>query len=98
MNPFNIKRPATAPVRDHSTDDFLREHGVDPSIQDELLAVAVAEEEKRTINPSVEEPAMPPEDTPLNTHREIMIIPNFLSEDICEEYIEYIKKDRKSVV
>lgn len=93
MNPFKLQRSQNIPPRDHSADEFLRQHGVDPGIQDELLAVAVAEEEKRMA--SMQEPAMPQEDTLPNMHREIMIIPNFLPEDICDEYIEYINKQQE---
>jgi len=41
--------------------------------------------------PHAGEPVMPPEDTPPNSHREILIAQNFLSPEICAEYIEYIR-------
>lgn len=37
----------------------------------------------------------PPDDTPPNLHRDICIVPNFLSTDICDEYIEYIRQQQE---
>lgn len=42
--------------------------------------------------PAATPPVEPPDDTEPNLHREILIIPNFLTTDICDEYIEYITK------
>jgi len=41
------------------------------------------------------EPVMPPDDTPPNLHREILVVPNFLSPEICAEYVDYIQKQKE---
>lgn len=97
MNPFNLKKVGTS-AQDMSADELLRQHHVDPSIKDRLLEVARAEERAHPTNPttsSSNQPVEPPDDTPLNMHKEIMIIPNFLSPEICAEYVEYIKKQQE---
>lgn len=37
------------------------------------------------------EPQLPPDDTPPNSHQQILIAQNFLSDEICDEYITYIR-------
>lgn len=37
----------------------------------------------------------PPDDTPPNLHGQICIMQNFLSSEICDEYIEYISKQQE---
>lgn len=44
------------------------------------------------VMPTVSRPVEPPDDTEPNRHREILIVPNFLSTDVCDEYIEYISQ------
>ena len=34
-------------------------------------------------------PSMPPDDTPINSHSNILIYPNFISEDDCKFLIDY---------
>lgn len=58
------------------------------------MASAVADELPQ---PSADgqEPQLPPDDTPPNLHREILVAQDFLSEDICDEYIEYIRQQQE---
>jgi len=38
----------------------------------------------------------PPDDTPPNLHRDICVIPGFMSPAICDEYIEYITQQQET--
>ncbi len=90
---------------------LLRQHGYDPTIKDRLLHVALQEEAKRQqeadddhghhhppLAPHLIDPddhPEPPDDTPPNLHRDICIVPGFLSPEICDEYIEYIRRQQE---
>ena len=39
---------------------------------------------------------VPPPDTPPNLHRDIMIVPGFLSPEICNEYLDYIHQQEET--
>lgn len=95
MNPFNLQSTKTVAGHNAKAEDVLRQHRVDPSVREQLLAFAMEEERERTGQEFAAEPQMPPDDTPLNLHREIMIVPDFLPPEICAEYIEYIKKQQE---
>lgn len=93
MNPFHIQKGGTP--QNITASELLRQHNVDLSVREQLLAYALEEEREQGIVRSGGEPQMPREDTPPNMHREIMIIPGFLPPDICKEYIEYIQKQQE---
>lgn len=98
MNPLHFRTAEmhAAPATDNAT-ELLRQHHYDPSVKDALLAAARAaaakdvstQQSTTTSPPQPPTPTEPPDDTPPNLHREIMIVPQFLNAEICDEYVEY---------
>jgi predicted 2-oxoglutarate/Fe(II)-dependent dioxygenase YbiX len=89
-NPFHLTKAFAQPGVPIPTG--IKGPPVIPDMQDEPLeARAFA-----PVAPVAREPLMPQDDTPLNMHREILIVPNFLSPDICNEYIEYIRRQQET--
>lgn len=98
MNPFHLHLPKANPdqtsTKTENASELLREHNYDPAIKDVLLQAAEAQHAADQLGQSVNqpEPVEPPDDTVPNLHREIMIIPDFMSPEVCDEYIEYISQ------
>ncbi|HWB33951.1 MAG TPA: 2OG-Fe(II) oxygenase [Candidatus Paceibacterota bacterium] len=85
MNPFRLTKPLADPMI--PIPRGLQGVPLVPDMAEpveDAAATEAAEQGKR-------EPAMPPDDTPPNLHREILIAPNFLTPDICREYVDYAR-------
>ena len=90
-NPFNLTKPMAHPQIPIPTG--IKGPPVIPDMEgvQPVSQVAAA----APVVEASQEPVMPPDDTPLNAHRNILIVPNFLSPEICNEYIEYIRKQQE---
>jgi predicted 2-oxoglutarate/Fe(II)-dependent dioxygenase YbiX len=85
-NPFNLTKPFAHPGVPIPTG--IKGPPEIPDFENARPAVPAAPQ-------APSEPILPPDDTPLNSHREILIVPNFLSPEICNEYIEFINKQQE---
>lgn len=93
MNPFHLTTATQNSVSNKPVKTIHDvQHLIDPSVREHLLEVALAEEAKKQQG---SEPRMPEEQTPNNLHREILVAQRFLSDDICDEYIEYIQSQQE---
>jgi len=107
MNPLNLQVLKNGDdQRSHTSQNasaLLRQHNYNPAVEEALLSAAMAEQARSAnvpvetvgrveqppaaaTSPDVIQPTVP------NLHREIMIVPDFLSAEICDEYIEYCQQ------
>ncbi len=93
MNPFKINTALAANVTVPEKPPYI-----DDKTYDTLLQAAVQDQaatKEVPVQPQAE-PQQPADDTPPNLHSQILIAPNFVPEDICDEYIEYIQKQQET--
>jgi len=105
MNPFTIKTKSSGETVNqnsilqngpHEIPDLAHvDHHDHATMLDFAIKAQAAQTAKLQQSQATNEPQMPPDDTPPNSHRDIMIIQNFLSEEICAEYIEFIQKQQE---
>lgn len=90
MNPFRL-RPTQLQQQANqlSASQLLDQHGYDDSVRVRLLEAAQREQQ---INQQALEHKMGSDHIPAHLHSDILIVSNFVPEDVCDEYIEYIEQ------
>jgi predicted 2-oxoglutarate/Fe(II)-dependent dioxygenase YbiX len=107
MNPLNLQVLKNGDdQRSHTSQNasaLLRQHNYNPAVEEVLLSAAMVEQARSADAPAqaaggIEQPratSISPDaiqSTVPNLHREIMIVPDFLSVEMCDEYIEYCQQ------